>query len=224
MDGHSQSDSFVQRLRDSLRREAQGHPITVEKRANVYTCGEQDDTIYFIERGQVKLVTASPGGKEYMIALRTAGDVFGELNLSGAAERIETATAMVETVLTAIPSPEFFAFLTSNSLLEGFVRYLAMRIAEQQEVIFHLVTAGSESRLGQTLLQLAHTLGKRDSVGLLVEQRITHEELSEMVGTTRPRVSVFMQHFRNLGLIETGPEHSLIVKERRLTDYLAHIA
>ena len=82
----------------------------------------------------------------------------------------------------------------------------------------------SEQRLGKTLLQLARTLGKKDPRSIRIEQKISHEELSEMVGTTRPRISLFMQRFRNLGLIEKNREHFLIIKENKLIDYLAQIA
>jgi CRP-like cAMP-binding protein len=66
-----------------------------------------------------------------------------------------------------------------------------------------MVTADSEQRLGQTLLQLARTMGKKDPRSIRIELKISHEELSEMVGTTRPRISLFMQRFHHLGLIET---------------------
>jgi CRP/FNR family transcriptional regulator, cyclic AMP receptor protein len=99
-----------------------------------------------------------------------------------------------------------------------------VRIADQQQVIANLVTVDSEQRLGKTLLQLARTMGKTDPNSIRIELRISHEELSEMVGTTRPRISMFMQRFRNLGLIEMSTEHFLIIKENKLTAYLAQIA
>ena len=67
-------------------------------------------------------------------------------------------------------------------------------------------------------------MGKKDPRSIRIELKISHEELSEMVGTTRPRVSFFMQRFRNLGLIETNSDHFLIIKENKFTDYLAQIA
>ena len=76
------------------------------------------------------------------------------------------------------------------------MRYLAVRIADQQQVIANLVTVDSEQRLGQTLLQLARTMGKKDPLGIRIELKISHEEFSEMVGTTRPRITFFMQRFR----------------------------
>jgi hypothetical protein len=110
-------------------------------------------------------------------------------------------------------------------LLEGFVRYLAVRITDQQQVIANLVTVDSEQRLGKTLLQLAHALGKKDRQSTRIELKISHDELSETVGTTRPRISLFMQRFRNLGLIETNRDHFFVTKkEKALADYLAQIA
>ena len=179
--------------------------------------------VYFIETGQIKLRLLSPEGKECLLAIHGSGDIFGELCLAGLA-RHESATAMTETKLKRILCSQFFARLSRDSLFEGFVRYLAVRVADQQQVIANLVTVDSEQRLGQTLLQLARTLGKKDPRSIRIELKISHEELSEMVGTTRPRISMFMQRFRNLGLIETNGDHFLIIKEHKLTGYLAQIA
>ena len=220
-----QADEFKQQLRDSLVRETMNsRAVKIARHANVYTCGDQDEMVYFIESGQVKLLMLSSEGKECLLAIHSVGDVFGELCLSGLGTRLETATAMKQTMLKQIPSSQFLGRLSHDSLFEGFVRYLAVRIADQQQVIANLVTVDSEQRLGQTLLQLARTMGKKDPRSIRIELRISHEELSEMVGTTRPRISLFMQRFHNLGLIETNRDRFLIIKEKKLTDYLAQIA
>ena len=217
-----QANRFKQQLRESLQHETlNSRTVKVARHANVYTCGDQDEMVYFIESGQIKLLMLSPEGKECLLAIHSAGDIFGELCLSGSGARLETATAMEETNLKKIPRSQFLARLTRDSLLEGFVRYLAVRIADQQQVIANLVTVDSEQRLGKTLLQLARTLGKKDPHGLRIETKISHEELSEMVGTTRPRISMFMERFRKHGLLETNREHSLVVNEKKLTDYLS---
>jgi CRP-like cAMP-binding protein len=220
-----QADQFKQQLRDSLQRETMySRAIKVARHANVYTCGDQDEMIYFVESGQVKLLMLSPDGKECLLAIHSEGDIFGELCLTGLGGRLETAMAMKPTTLKQISSHQFFARLSRDSLFEGYVRYLAVRVADQQQVIANLVTVDSEQRLGQTLLQLARTMGKKDPRSIRIELRITHEELSEMVGTTRPRISLFMQRFHNLGLIETNRDHFLVIKENKLTQYLAQIA
>lgn len=220
-----QAELFKKQLRASLLNETlNSRAITIERHDHVYTCGDQDETVYFIESGQVKLLMLSPEGKECLLAIHTAGDIFGEMCLSGLGARTETATAMEQTVLKQIPSSKFFSRLSQDALFEGFVKYLAVRIADQQQVIADLVTVDSEQRLGKTLLRLARTIGKKDPRSIRIEPKISHEELSEMVGTTRPRISMFMQRFRNLGLIETNTDHFLVVKEQKLISYLAHIA
>jgi CRP/FNR family cyclic AMP-dependent transcriptional regulator len=220
-----EADTFKEQLRNSLQREAQNsRAIKIPRHANVYNCGDNDSNVYFIEAGQVKLLMLSSEGKECLLAIHGAGDIFGELCLSGLGARLETATAMRETIVKQLPSSQFFARLTRDSLFEGFVRYLAVRVADQQQVIANLVTVDSEQRLGQTLLQLARTMGKKDPRSIRIELKISHEELSEMVGTTRPRISLFMQRFHNLGLIETNRDRFFVIKEKKLTDYLAQIA
>jgi len=220
-----QADEFKRQLRDSLQRETlSSRAIKIERHSNVYICGDHDDTVYFIESGQIKLLMLSSEGKECLLAIHSGGDIFGELSLSGLGGRLETAAAMKDTIIKQVPCAQFFACLSRDSLFEGFVRYLAVRIADQQQVITNLVTVDSEQRLGQTLLQLARTVGKKDPRSIRIELKISHEELSEMVGTTRPRVSFFMQRFHHLGLIETNKNRFLVIKEKKLTDYLAHIA
>jgi CRP/FNR family cyclic AMP-dependent transcriptional regulator len=220
-----EADKFKEQLRDSLRRETQdSRAVKIARHTNVYTCGDKGEHVYFIESGQIKLLILSSQGKECILAIHTTGDIFGELCLSGLGARVETATAMKQTMVKQIPSSQFFARLIRDSLLEGFVRYLAVRVADQQQVIANLVTVDSEQRLGQTLLQLARTMGKKDPRSIRIELKITHEELSEMVGTTRPRISLFMQRFHNLGLIETNSDRFLVIKENKLTAYLAQIA
>lgn len=219
-----QADKFKQQLRDSLAGEPiQAHTVKIARHEHAYTCGDQDGMVYFIVSGQIKLLMLSPDGKECILAIHTAGDIFGELSLSGLSTRLETAVAMEETELKQIPSASFFARLQRDGLFTGFVQYLTVRIADQQQVIANLVTVDSEQRLGKTLLQLARKLGKKDPRSIRIEHKISHEELSEMVGTTRPRISGFMQRFRTLGLIERNADHFLIIKEQKLTDYLAGI-
>ena len=220
-----ESDRFKSEIRKSLLRATKNSRcVAVTKNDQVYRVGDLRETVYFIESGQIKLVMLSAEGKECMIGVHGSGDVFGELCLSGLGGRLETATAMEDCSLKEISSDKFLARLTRDSLLEGFVKYLTVRIADQQQVIANLVTVDSEHRLGETLLQLGRKFGKKDPRSIRIELRISHEELAAMVGTTRPRISVFMQRFRNLGLIESSIEHHLIIKERKLTNYLTSIA
>ena len=222
-----QVDRFKQQLRAVLQQKAAYcRVIKLAKHANVYTCGEQAATVYFVESGQIKLLMLAPDGKECLLAILTAGDIFGESCLTNMVERPETATAMTKSVVRAIPRAHFLACLHEATLQEGFVHYLALRIAEQRSIIADFVTVDSEQRLGKRLLHLARKLGKHDPHTPhtpSIEPRITHEELAAMVGTTRPRISQFMQRFRALGLIEISTERFLIVQAQKLDEYLTQL-
>ena len=221
---HPPTNGFKEQLHESLQRATLNFPtVHVGKHHHVYVCGDPFGGVFFIQSGQIKLLMLSPEGKECLLAIHTPGDTFGELCLTGSGLRQETATAMEDTTLRRIPCAAFFLHLASNSLVEDFVKYLASRDADQQQIIANLITVDSEHRLGETLLLLARKLGQPDLRSTLIEQKITHEELSKMVGTTRPRVTAFLLKFRSLGLIETSREHFLIVKEKKLADYLARV-
>src|SRR5213080_118723 len=156
------TNDFRQLLRRSLERRVNLRTIRVASHQPVYVGGETAETVYFIESGQIKLLMLSPEGKECLLAIHTAGDIFGELCLVGLRSRLEAAIAMKETVLKSIPGQAFLDCLDSDSLLEGFARHLATRISEQQRIIATLLTVDSEHRLGETLLLLARKLGKGD--------------------------------------------------------------
>jgi len=222
---NADSDQFKEQMRGSFLNETKNSsPLKVDRHKNVYMIGDKDEMVYFVESGQIKLIMTSSEGKECMLAIHGAGDVFGELCLAGPEGRLETAIAMEDSTLKKVHSSKFLERLAQDALLEGFVKYLTVRVADQQQVIANLVTVDSEQRLGKTLLQLARQLGQKDPRSIRIELKISHEELASMVGTTRPRISMFMQRFKNLNLIEFNTAHHLIIKENKLTTYLASIA
>jgi len=219
-----QADSFKQRVRESFRKQCLQclgcRAVKIAKRDFVYASGQRDAMVYLIESGQVKLVLPTPEGKECLLSIRTEGDIFGELCLTGQNARLETAVAMEETTLRQIPIRNFLNCLRQESLLEGLVQYLALRISEQQEIIAMLATENSEQRLAKTLLHLGEIMGRSDTGRTRIEHRISHEELSRMVGTTRPRVGIFLKKFRELGLIRLTRERFLVIDETRLREHM----
>ena len=194
--------------------------VKVAKKEHVYTSGERDSMIYCVESGRVKEVLISPEGKECLLAIHTVGDIFGELCLCGQNMRLETTTAMQDTVLKRIPSRAYISMLGRGSLLENLVQYLASRIADQQNVIATLLTENSEQRLAKTLLRLAHKLGRDEARSTCITQRIRHEELAEMVGTTRSRIGFFLKRFREMGMIDLNQDRCLMVREKKLEEYI----
>jgi CRP-like cAMP-binding protein len=104
-----QLNQFKEQMQGSLLNETKNSKaIKIRKHNNVYTAGDQRETVYFIEKGQIKLVMASEEGKECLLAIRGAGDVFGALCLSGLGGRLETATAMEDCSLKEIPAASFW--------------------------------------------------------------------------------------------------------------------
>ncbi len=195
--------------------------MEVARREVVYSCLDGDRSIYLVERGQVKASAPSREGKECLLGIYSAGEVFGELCLVGGA-RMETVTAMTPAVLRRIAAAKVLSALSDAGLHEEFVRYLAGRLFEQQKLITDLVTADSEYRLAAILLHLGRKLGRRKAQLLLIESRITQEELSGMVGTTRSRVGLFLKRFRDAGLISRVQGCFLAINEPRLDDFVTH--
>jgi CRP-like cAMP-binding protein len=217
--------AFKDRFLESLQRPSFDFPtLHVSRHRNVYVCGDPADALYFVESGQVKLLMLSSEGKACLLGIQTAGDIFGELCLADSGPRQEAAIAMKDTKLRRLPRSLFLEHLTRNSLLEGFARYLAARVGNHQQAIASLITVDSEHRLAETLLLLAQKLGRPNSDSTRIEHKITHEELAEMVGTTRPRITEFLLKFRGLGLIDVNRDRFLVVQQHALSQYLSRTA
>jgi CRP/FNR family cyclic AMP-dependent transcriptional regulator len=218
------SGSPSRNLGDNLRRLIRAESLCtstleIPRRHIVYSCMDSDRCIYLVERGQVKAVVPSRDGKDCLLGIYTAGDVFGESCLLGG-YRVESVTTMTDTVLRRISAARVLAALADADLREEFIKYLARRVFEQQRLITDLITADSEYRLAAILLHLARKLGKRDAHLLRIEGRITQEELSGMVGTTRSRVGFFLKRFCDAGLVSRAKDCFLVIDEPLLDGFL----
>jgi len=217
----NEAGPFGTQMQEFFRKQALGcRNIRVGRHCHVYTSGQRDAMVYFIESGQVKLMLPSAEGKECILAVRTPGEIFGELCLSGQTSRLETAVAMQDVGLKQMPSRNFLMGLKQESMLEGLIQYLTVRLAEQQEVIAELATENSEHRLARTLLYLGERHGSSEARGTRIGLRLSQEELSAMVGTTRPRIGIFLKKFRALGLLRLNEERCIVIEETKLEDYL----
>lgn len=188
--------------------------VRVDGQQSIYATGDDDDSMYLIEAGQVKLSMSSAAGKDCLLAIYTAGDVFGE-SCFIAPRRIESASTMLPTVVRRVGRAEFFDTARDAGHVKLLLGHLATRLAERQTAVFDLVTMDAERRLAKVLLGIAEKLGAIDGPYLRLEQRISHEELSQIVGTTRPRITAFMQRFRKLGILEDSAQSRAIGVHRR---------
>jgi CRP-like cAMP-binding protein len=189
----------------------------------IFTQGDPCGHVLYIQKGSVKLSVLSKAGRQAVVAMLGAGEFFGEGCLAGQPFRMGSATATVSSTILRVEKPEMVRLLhEQHALSDRFISHmLARNIRIEQDLIDQLFNS-SEKRLARTLLLLAR-YGEEHRPQRVIP-KISQETLAEMVGTTRSRISVFMQRFRNLGLIETGDDHFLIIKEKKLTDYLAQIA
>lgn len=192
----------------------------IEGQQSVYTTGDEDEAMYFVEQGQVKISIASAEGKDCLLAIYGVGEVFGETCFAGNSRRSETATAMTFTIVRRASKRDFLAEIERAGAIEVLLRHLALRLHDRQLAVFDLITNDSEQRLAKVLLAFAERLGREDGPFLRLEYRISHEELSQVVGTTRPRITAFMQRFRTLGMIETAGR-SIGVHRQRMRAFLA---
>jgi CRP/FNR family cyclic AMP-dependent transcriptional regulator len=185
----------------------------------LYTCGTEGRSIYFVKSGCVKLLMLSQQAHQCLLDIYVAGDMVGVSSLLGC-ERTETVIGMAPSVLHVIPRTEFIKIIFEHQLVDESLQYFAAKLQEQQQVVSHFVTANSEGRLAAALLRLARKLGKPHGKDLLIDEKITQEELGEIVGTTRSRIGYFLKRFQTAGLIERPSRAAILVHEARLDDYI----
>lgn len=179
-----------------------GRTITrYHKNDAMFEQGDAADAVFYVRAGKIKVVTTSTQGKEAVVGLLTTGDFFGEGCLIGQPLRLASAVAMTECTVTRITKTAMVnALHTETAFAELFMAHLLARNSRVEEDLVDQLFNSSEKRLARVLLLLAN-FGKPSKPEPVIA-KISQETLAEMVGTTRPRVSFFMNKFRRLGFIE----------------------
>jgi CRP/FNR family transcriptional regulator, cyclic AMP receptor protein len=174
--------------------------LKFEKNQHVFEQGDVADAVFYIQNGSVKLTVLSEQGKEAVVGILEQGQFFGEGCLNGHPLRIATTTAMEECVVTSITREAMIATLHNEAKFsELFIAYLLTRNSRVEEDLIDQLFNSSEKRLARLLLLLAHFGKEGRPQPILLD--VSQETLAEMIGTTRSRVSFFMNKFRKLGLI-----------------------
>ena len=177
---------------------------------NIFRQGEPADAVLFLRRGTVKLTVISNEGKEAIVAILNAGDFFGEGCLAGQPVRMATATATTDCRIIRIEKQKLASLLhDQHAISEVFVAQLLSRNIRYEADLVDQLFNSSEKRLARILLLLAH-FGK-ESRSEPVLPKVSQNDLAEMVGTTRSRVSHFMNKFRENGFIDYGESGALMV-------------
>jgi len=167
----------------------------------VYRQGDPADAVFYIQAGKAKVTVFSEQGKEAVVAVLGPGDFFGEECLAGQVLRLATVATLTECAITRIPKAEIISIIhTEPSFAELFISHLLARNSRVEADLIDQLFNSSEKRLARTLLLLANFGKEGDSEPVLA--KISQETLAEMIGTTRSRVSFFMNRFRKLGFID----------------------
>lgn len=187
--------------RDLLRKLGQGHSIAkFVKNQTIYAQGDNADSVYLLLQGRIKVVVLSVQGKEAATGMVSPGQFFGDGCLVGEVSRSTTTIAMQDCVVAAIASARLIETLRAQpDFAELFVRHLLLRNRRIEEDLLDQLLNCSEKRLARLLLRLAEF--EEGSEPQPIAPHISQETLAEMIGTTRSRVSYFMNKFRKLGLI-----------------------
>ena len=176
----------------------------------IFWQGEAADSVFYLRRGKVKLAVSSQQGKEAIVAILSDGDFFGEGCLAGQLLRIATATAMTDCTLARIEKPLMARILhEQHDFSELFVTHLLSRNIRYEADLVDQLFNSSEKRLARMLILLAH-FGKESKAETVVPS-VSQDNLAQMVGTTRSRISHFMNKFRKLGFIDYSDKGGLKV-------------
>jgi CRP-like cAMP-binding protein len=179
--------------------------VVLPKKQAVFTQGDAADSVFYIQEGKVRLTVVSKIGKEATLGILSEGEFFGEGSLAGQTLRMGSATAMTDCELLRIDKKVMIeALRREHEFSDMFVAYLLARNIRYEEDLVDQLFNSSEKRLARVLLLLAH-FGK-EGVPETVIPKISQETLAEMIGTTRSRVSFFMNRFRKLGFLDYGED------------------
>jgi CRP-like cAMP-binding protein len=174
--------------------------VSVPNKQSIYTQGDAADAVFYVQKGKVRLTVVSKAGKEATIGILSQGNFFGEGSLAGQLLRMGSAAAMTDCDLLRVDKKAMMnALHREHAFSDRFVAYLLARNIRYEEDLVDQMFNSSEKRLARVLLLLAH-FGK-EGIPETVVPKISQETLAEMVGTTRSRVSFFMNRFRKLGFI-----------------------
>jgi CRP/FNR family cyclic AMP-dependent transcriptional regulator len=186
------------------------------RKAAIYSQGDPADSVYYLQSGKVKISVVSFAGKEATLSIVGPNDFFGVCCLSpGSEERLSTASAIEPSQVIRIEKSVMMKALREQPLLlDSFLGSVLKRTLSLQKDLCTQILDPSEKRLARTLLNLA-PLGERDDHECVRVPRISHDTLASMVGTTRSRVTYFLNQFRNRGYI--GYDNGIVVHPDRLT-------
>jgi CRP-like cAMP-binding protein len=174
----------------------------IPRRQVIYLPGDLGDRLYFIAGGRVKCSKVTRDGKELTLAYRGAGQMFGELCVFDGAPREEMAEAMKNAIITEVPREAFRALLLADGALAfEFARVVGERRQQVETKLEHLVFRDVQAKLAALLLELGEEYGVDAEEGLQIGLKITHQEMANLIGSTRETISLTLAQLKKRGLL-----------------------
>jgi len=191
----------------------QGEREEIPARETVYYPGTQSTSVYFVEKGKVKLSYLDPSGKRITLALRAAGELFGEMALVGEQRHRHHAEAMEDSVLIRIPREKMLAWVRDRpDVLYQLLQLFGLWIRDLEEIVEDLAFRDIQARLSRQLLRLSHEYGVKTKDGILISFRLTHRDLAEMIGSARENTTMALNRFAREGILKKR-RYQIIIKD-----------
>jgi CRP/FNR family cyclic AMP-dependent transcriptional regulator len=175
----------------------------LQRRQVVYLPGDPGEHVFFIQGGRIKCSKVSRDGKELTLTYVTAGSFFGELCVLDGAPREEMAEAMKNSIITVLPRTAIHSLLLTDPRLSfRFLKVIGLRRRAMETKIEHLVFRDVHAKLAALLIELGEEYGKETENGLQIDQKITHQEMANLIGSTRETISLTLAAFKRKDLVQ----------------------
>lgn len=196
---------------------------TVKKQQPLYLPGDPSNSVYLLKSGRVKVAKADASGREVTFDIIEAGEIFGELEVLGAYPRETYAEALDDALICVISTKDFHQYLLMHTKVAiNIIKLVGLRLRRIQSRVEDLIFKDVPTRLAQLLLQLAASDGTVSSEGIRLKVKLTHQEIANLIGSTRETVSSCFGQFRNAGLIHVEGRTITITNPGELSKLVSH--
>ncbi|MBC7093357.1 Crp/Fnr family transcriptional regulator [Candidatus Bipolaricaulota bacterium] len=191
----------------------QGDRLRVLARETVYHPGTPSTSVYFVKEGKIKLSYLDPSGKRITLALRGAGEMFGEMALVGEQRRRHHAEAIEESELIRVDRDVFLSWARHRpEILLRLLQLFGLWVRDLEEIVEDLAFRDIQARLSRQLLRLSHEYGVKTKTGILIGFRLTHRDLAEMIGSARENTTVVLNRFEREGILDKR-RYQIVIKD-----------
>ena len=191
--------------------------VSYKKNETIYLPGDSSETVFLLKKGRVKISRLSEDGREATLAILEPGEIFGELEALQTIPRESMVQALEPVMVCEIRGEDFFRYLHQYPEVGGrVIKWFGGRLSQIETRVSDLVFKSASARLAQLLLDLSHSMGVKENGSIRLQSRLTHQNLANLIGTSRETVSTLISKFVHHGLIAQHNRYILILDEDRL--------